>query len=219
MNFLTVLPLAVVMVAGTPLVVAVFLASADRPRAASLGYLAGAGLVVTVGVTVSWLLARTVRGLAGDTIAAAGRVDHTGPAIDGAVLAVLVVLAVVVWLRRRRTGEPRWLGSIQRAGPTRGLRLGLLLFVATPTNDLTMAVVGASVARDDLPWWHLLPIVLLTVSILALPLLALLLLLGRRATRVLPRMRTWAQQHVWVVDEVLIGFFALLTVADLLRSW
>ncbi|MET8281359.1 hypothetical protein [Micromonospora sp. NPDC005174] len=35
MSFLTVLPLAVVMVAGTQLVVAVFLASSDRPRAAS----------------------------------------------------------------------------------------------------------------------------------------------------------------------------------------
>ncbi|MGS2619408.1 hypothetical protein ACVCAH_33560 [Micromonospora sp. LZ34] len=41
MNFLTVLPLAVVMVAGTQLVAAVFLAASDRPRAASLGYLAG----------------------------------------------------------------------------------------------------------------------------------------------------------------------------------
>ncbi|MET7668665.1 hypothetical protein [Micromonospora luteifusca] len=64
MNFLTILPLAVVMVAGTQLVVAVFLASSDRPRAASLGFLAGAGLVVGAGVTVSWVLTRLVGGLA-----------------------------------------------------------------------------------------------------------------------------------------------------------
>ncbi|PWR09497.1 hypothetical protein DKT68_12120 [Micromonospora acroterricola] len=216
MNFLTVLPLAVVMVAGTQLVVAVFLASSDRPRAASLGFLAGAGLVVAAGVTVAWLLVRLVGGLAADATAAVGRIER-GPAIDLVVLVLLVVLAVVVWLRRHRAGQPKWLGSIGHADPAWASRLGALLFVVTPTDDLTMAAVGASVARHDLPWWHLLPFVLLTVTLLALPLLALLLL-GRRAARVLARMREWAQGHAWVVSEVLIAFFALLTVLDLIRS-
>ncbi|MCO1596371.1 GAP family protein [Micromonospora sp. RHAY321] len=216
MSFLTVLPLAVVMVAGTQLVVAVFLASSDRPRAASLGFLAGAGLVVAAGVTVSWLLTRLVGGVATDASAVAGRVDR-GPAIDLVVLALLLILAVVVWLRRNRSAPPRWLGSIGHADPRWALRLGALLFVATPTDDLTMAAVGASVARHDLPWWHLLPFVLLTVTLLALPLLALLLL-GRRAARVLARMRAWAEGHAWVVNELLIGFFAVLTVLDLIRS-
>ncbi|MEU1604064.1 hypothetical protein [Micromonospora matsumotoense] len=50
MNFLTILPMAVVMVAGTQLVAAaVFLASGDRPRRASLGFLTGAAIVVLVG--------------------------------------------------------------------------------------------------------------------------------------------------------------------------
>ncbi|WP_410810598.1 GAP family protein [Micromonospora sp. 067-2] len=216
MSFLTVLPLAVVMVAGTQLVVAVFLASSDRPRAASLGFLAGAGLVVAAGVTVGWLLTRLVGGVVTDVSALAGRVDR-GPAIDLVVLALLLSLAVVVWLRRNRSGPPRWLGDIGHADPRWALRLGALLFVATPTDDLTMAAVGASVARHDLPWWHLLPFVLLTVTLLALPLLALLLL-GRRAARVLARMREWAERHAWVVNEALIGFFALLTVLDLIRS-
>ncbi|WP_406077830.1 GAP family protein [Micromonospora sp. NBC_00858] len=216
MSFLAVLPLAVVMVAGTQLVVAVFLASSDRPRAASLGFLAGAGLVVAVGVTVSWLLTRLVGGVATDASAVAGRVDH-GPAVDLVVLALLLILAMVVWLRRHRSGPPRWLGRIGHADPGRALRLGALLFVVTPTDDLTMAAVGASVARHNLPWWHLLPFVLLTVTLLALPLLALLVL-GHRAARVLARMREWAEGHAWVVNEVLIGFFALLTVLDLARS-
>ncbi|MEV4654586.1 GAP family protein [Micromonospora sp. NPDC049301] len=216
MTFLTVLPLAVVMVAGTQLVVAVFLASSDRPRAASLGFLAGAGLVITVGVTVAWLLVRLVGGVATDASDVAGRVD-SGPVIDLVVLALLVSLAVVVWLRRNRAGRPRWLRSIGHADPRWALRLGALLFVVTPTDDLIMAAVGASVARHGLPWWHLLPFVLLTVTLLALPLLALLLL-GHRAARVLTRMREWAEGHAWVVNEVLIAFFAVLTVLDLIRT-
>ncbi|MEW1584026.1 GAP family protein [Micromonospora vinacea] len=216
MNFLTVLPLAVVMVAGTQLVVAVFLASSDRPRAASLGFLAGAGLVVAAGVTVAWLLTRLVGGAVADARAVAGKVDR-GPAIDLVVLALLVILAVLIWVRRHRSGPPRWLGGIEHAGPPQALRLGALLFVATPTDDLTMATVGASVARHDLPWWHLVPFVVVTVLLLALPLLALLLL-GGRAARVLTRMREWAEGHAWIVNEIVIAFFALLTVLDLIRS-
>ncbi|MDG4778342.1 GAP family protein [Micromonospora sp. WMMD961] len=216
MNFLTILPLAVVMVAGSQLVVAVFLASSNRPRAASLGFLVGAGLVVGAGVTVSWLLTRWVGGLAADASAVAGKVDR-GPAIDLVVLALLVSLAVVVWVRRNRSGPPRWLGSIERAEPRQAVRLGALLFVVTPTDDLTMAAVGASVARHNLPWWHLVPFVLLTVLLLALPLLALLLL-GDRAARALTRMREWAEGHAWIVNEIVIAFFALLTVLDLIRS-
>ena len=53
-NFLTILPMAVVMVAGTQLVAAVFLASGDRPRRASLGFLTGAAIVVLVGTTLAW---------------------------------------------------------------------------------------------------------------------------------------------------------------------
>ncbi|RZT81828.1 Sap-like sulfolipid-1-addressing protein [Micromonospora violae] len=216
MNLVTILPLAVVMVAGTQLVVAVFLASSDRPRVASLGFLTGAGLVIAAGVTAAWLATRLVGGVAADASAVAGKVDR-GPAIDLVVLALLVILAVLIWVRRNRSGPPRWLGSIEHAGPLQALRLGALLFVATPTDDLTMATVGASVARHNLPWWHLVPFVLLTLLLLALPLLALLLL-GSRAARVLTRMREWAEGHAWIVNEIVIAFFALLTVLDLIRS-
>ncbi|WP_433388947.1 GAP family protein [Micromonospora sp. KLBMP9576] len=213
MNFLTVLPMAVVMVAGTQLVAAVFLASADRPRAASLGYLAGAGMVVAGGVTASWLLVRVVNINVG---ADPGGHRSLGRWIDVAVLALLAVLAVVVLLRRHTTGTPGWMSGLQRASPGYALRLGVLLFLAMPTDDLTMLAVGASAARHGLPWWHLLPFVVLTLTLLGLPLLALLLL-GRRAEAVLPRLRDWAQGHSWVVSELVIGFFVLVTVVDLLR--
>ncbi|MDO3705513.1 GAP family protein [Micromonospora sp. C28SCA-DRY-2] len=214
MSFLTVLPLAVVMVAGTQLVAAVFLAAADRPRAASSGYLAGAGLVVGGGVTLSWLVTRAVKVNFGG-----GDQGGRGPIttrIDQVVLVLLVVLALVVFLRRHSTGPPRWMGKLQQAGPGYAARLGVLLFLATPTDDLTMLAVGASAARHDLSWWHLLPFVLATLTLLALPLLALLLLGGRAAT-VLPRIRDWTTHHSWVVSELVIGFFVVVTLVDLLR--
>ncbi|RKN29518.1 GAP family protein [Micromonospora musae] len=216
MNFLTVLPLAVVMVAGTQFVAAVLLPSADRPRAAPLGYLGGVGAVVTVGVTVGWLVTRVVRGFADRAATDVGHLERTARRIDWAVLALLAVLAVVVYLRRRQTGTPRWLTTLQHAGPGRAARLGAFLVATSPSDDLTMAAVGASVARHDLSWWHLLPFVGLTLGLLALPLLALLLA-GRRAAPLLPRIRRWSDRNAWVISEVVIVFYVLVTVLDLLR--
>ncbi|MGN9812007.1 GAP family protein [Micromonospora sp. BQ11] len=214
MTFLTILPMAVVMVAGTQLVAAVFLATADRPRAASLGYLAGAGLVVGGGVTASWLVTRAVKIGSGDG-GHAGR-SSVETRIDQVVVVLLAVLAVVVFLRRHVGGTPRWMGRLQRAGPAYAVKLGVLLFLAMPSDDLTMVAVGATAARHDLPWWHLLPFVVLTLTFLALPLLALVLL-GHRAATVLPRLRDQAQRHAWVVSEAVIALFVALTLADLLR--
>lgn len=216
MNFLTILPLAVVMVAGTQLVAAVLLASANRPRAASLGFLGGAAAVVVGGVTLSWLVTRVLRGPTAEAETDVARFQRAATWIDWVVLALLVVLAVVVYLRRRKTGLPRWVGRLQRAGPGDALRTGVLLFVTAPTDDLTMAAVGASAARHDLAWWHLLPFVLLTLVLLALPLLTLLLA-GRRAEHALPRIRNWGDRHGWVISEVVIAFFALVTVLDLVQ--
>ncbi|MEV0722091.1 GAP family protein [Micromonospora purpureochromogenes] len=214
MSFLTVLPLAVVMVAGTQLVAAVFLASGDRPRQASLGFLAGAAVVVVAGTMTAWLVTRRVTGLAEDV--GAGPREEIRTAIGQVVLALLVALAVVVFLRRHSKGQPAWMSRLQHAGPWSAFRIGLLIMVVMPVDDLTMATVGANVVRYDLPWWHLVPFVLLTLLLLALPLLALLLL-GRRAERALPRMRDWADHHSWIVSEIVVAFFILMTGADLLR--
>ncbi|SCG60699.1 GAP family protein [Micromonospora coxensis] len=213
MSFLTILPMAVVMVAGTQLVAAVFLASGDRPRSASLGYLAGAAFVVVPGTTAAWLVTRGVKtSVGGGDGGGRSPVETT---IDWIVLVLLVVLAVVVFVRRRRAGQPGWMGKLRHATAGYAFRLALLLFVAMPADDITMVTVGASAARHDLPWWHLLPFMLLTLLLLALPLLALVLL-GQRAERVLPRIRDWADHHSWIVSEVVVVFFILVTVADLL---
>ncbi|MGW0501716.1 GAP family protein [Micromonospora sp. NPDC003241] len=209
MNFLALLPLAVVMVAGTQLVAAVFFASSDRPRVASLGYLAGAAIVVCGGTTLAWLVTHLFRISVDDRD---GRFERI---VDWLVLVLLAVLAVVVFLRRH-SGPPAWMGRLQHATPRYALRVGVLLFLAMPADDLTMLTVGASAARQGLPWWHLLPFMLLTLTLLALPLLALLLL-GRRAAAVLPRIRDWADSHAWLVSEAVIAFFVVLTVLDLAR--
>ena len=53
MNFLTILPMAFVMVAGPQLLSAIFLATSDDWRRNSLAYVAGAALSITIIVTAA----------------------------------------------------------------------------------------------------------------------------------------------------------------------
>jgi hypothetical protein len=58
------------------------------------------------------------------------------------------------------------------------------------------------------------PFIALTVLLVGIPLL-LLLAMGPRADVYLPRARRWMDANSWVVSEVVLAFFLVVTVAGL----
>ncbi|SCG34408.1 GAP family protein [Micromonospora inositola] len=211
MNLLTVLPLALVMIAGPQLVSAVFLAASRDPRRGSVAYLSGAALGMLVALTVWYVVFRAVKHTAGGDQEGRGR-----RLVDWIVLALLLALMVIVFLHRKRNQTPAWMTKLEDPGPRFAFGLGLLLLTATPSNEVIMASVAGSLAGHDRPWWHLLPFLVLTLLLLALPLLALLLL-GRRATAALPKVRDWANAHSWVISELVTLIFVAIVAADLVK--
>jgi hypothetical protein len=59
--------------------------------------------------------------------------------------------------------------------------------------------------------------VALTLLLLALP-AAGVLVLGQRASRFLPRIRDWMNEKAWVVSEIVLGFFVVITVNSLITG-
>ena len=212
MNLLSVLPLAVVMVAGPQIIAAIFLASSREAKRSSLAYLVGAGIAVLIGLTVWYVVFHVVRGTGGG----GSKNDGNRHLIDWVVLAVLLALMVMVFARRKRSQPPKWMSKLQAASPRFAFGLGFLLFIAMPSDEATMVAVAGSLAGHDKPWWHLLPFLFLTLMLLALPLLALLAF-GQRAVAVLPKIRDWANEHSWLVSEAVILIFVAIVVSDLLR--
>ncbi|WP_089153897.1 GAP family protein [Micromonospora sp. NBS 11-29] len=210
MNLLTVLPLAIVMVAGPQLVSAIFLAASRDPRRSSVAFLTGAALGILIPLTVWYAVFRVVRHTAGSGTKDSGS-RHL---IDWIVLVLLLILAVITFLRRKRNQPPGWMRKLEDPKPTFAFGLGVLLFLAMPSDEVTMASVAGSLAGHDKPWWHLLPFGVLTVLLLALPLLALVLL-GTRAERLLPKIRDWADAHSWIISEAVILIFVAIVVSDL----
>jgi hypothetical protein len=198
-GFLTVLPMAVVMSAGPQIVTATFLATSRNAKLNSLAFLAGVAVATTIGVTVFFLV--------GGGIFNNSKSGKT--ALDWVIIGLLVLLIVWVFLKRNETEPPKWMGRLEKADARFAVTIGFLLYLLMPTDLVSMATVGAYLARQEEPWWHSFGFIALTVLIAGLP-FTMLLLLGRRAETVLPAIRNWMNANSWIVNEAVLLFFLVM---------
>jgi len=210
---MTVLPMALVMVAGPQIVTAILLATSVRPRRNSAFFLFGSAAATTIGLTAAYGLTGLLRKAAWHS----GRDLRLEHAIDVAIVVLLLFLGVKVLRDRARTEPPRWMARLETATPAFALRIGFLLFLLMPGNLVSMATVGAYLARHDVAWWPCLIVAAFTVALAGIPLLVLLLL-GERAKNLLPKTRDWMTRNSWIVSEVVIAFFQLMTLEGLLEG-
>lgn len=212
-DLLAVLPMAFVMVAGPQIVTAIVLATGAGARRNSLCFLMGAAAATTIGVTAAYRLTGLLK--KGD--APFGADAGLERSVDLAIVGILLLLAWKVFHDRTNARAPRWMTRLEAATPLYALKAGVLLFLLLPGDLLSMATVGAYLAHHDAAWWRTLPFVAVTVFLAGIPLL-LLLVLGRRAQALLPETRAWMTANSWIVSEVVIAFFLLMTLKGLLAG-
>jgi hypothetical protein len=197
------------MIAGPQIISSFFLATSSDPVKNSFGYLAGAALSITTVVTLAYLLARgATSGGGGDSHGMAETV------IDWAILVLVLFLITHTFLTRHTSRPPSWMGKLQHASPRFAFLLGLALLGIFPTDIASSVTVGLHVARHGGAWWQCLPFIVLTLLLLGLPLLGVLVL-GERADVALPKIRDWMNDNAWVVSEVVLVFFAAITINTL----
>lgn len=203
-DLLTVLPIAIVMIAGPQIISAILLATSVNARANSYAFVAGVTLAVTIGVTIAYFVAKQFHESTSSS-------SDTGlTPLDYVIVGLLLVGMVLVFRGRKKAEPPKWMGKLQGATPKYAFRLGVLLFLLMPTDIIGMITVGSYLARHGDQWWGCLPFVLLTVLFVGTPLL-ILLLLGKRADTILPRMRDWMNKNSWIISEVVLIFFIVIT--------
>jgi Sap, sulfolipid-1-addressing protein len=201
-GFANILPMAIVMIAGPQILSAIFLATSEHWQRNTAAYLAGASLSITLVVSLAYLLG-------GGT-----RLKGPSDTLYVIVLVLLVAAAVHVFLTRKQAEPPKWMGKLETAGPRFSFRVGFLLLGVFPTDILTSIAVGAYLASHGDPWWHLLPFLALTLLLLALPALTVLAF-GKRGQAFLPKARDWMNTNSWVVSELVIVFFIIITINSL----
>jgi len=207
LSFAEILPFAFVMIAGPQIITSFFFATSEGWARNSLAYVAGAAVSVTAFTSAAYLIAAGAK--------SASENDHTvNKTLDWIVLVLLVVLIVRVYMTRKTSEPPKWMSRLQGATPKFAFTLGLLLLGVFPTDILTSITAGLHVARAGDPWWHCLPFVGLTLLLLGSPAIAVVLL-GRRAETLLPKLRDWMNDNSWVVSEVVLVLFTAITINSL----
>jgi Sap, sulfolipid-1-addressing protein len=208
MSFVEILPLAFVMIAGPQIITSFFLATSERWAVNSLAYVGGAALSITAVVTIAHAVASST-GSSGS--GHNGGFVHT---IDWIVLVLLAFLVVRVFLTRKQSEPPKWMGKLQTAEPKFAFTLGLLLLGVFPTDIASSVTAGLHVGHAGDPWWQCLPFVALTLLFLAAPAISVVIL-GQRASVVLPKVRDWMNRNAWIVSEFVLLLFLALTINTL----
>ena len=209
-DLLKVLPLAVVMIAGPQMVTAIMLVTSHRPRQNSFAFVGGAVLATILATSVFYVVARLLKLKA--STKGSGSVT-----IDWVLVAVLLLAAIWVFRGRKKSEPPKWMSTLQSESPRGAAILGLVLFLVMPTDVMMTFTVGAYLASHGSPLWHASGFWVLTALLVALPLL-ILLLLGKHADTLLPRMRDWMNANSWVVSEVVIAFFLVMEIKTIVSA-
>ncbi|WP_254766019.1 GAP family protein [Salinilacihabitans rarus] len=210
MSLLQVLPLAIVMITGPQILSPIFLATSEQWRKNSVAYVFGASLSISLVVVVAYLLGNGLGGGGGGLLGASAK-----QLLYLVVLVLLLYAAADTYRKRNVSKPPEWMGKLTSASPRFSFRLGFLLLGFFPTDIVTSVSVGTFLAANDAPVTDATGFVVLTLFILALPSLGVLVL-GKRAEAALPKIRDWMNDNSWIISEVVIALFVVLTLQNLL---
>ena len=130
--------------------------------------------------------------------------------VDYVLAGLLAVLCVWVFTQRKKARKPKWMASIQGASDKRIFTMGLLFYSIFPSDCVILLSSGQYLAKHKLPFYHMVPFYALTLFIAAIPVLSFLLF-KKRAEQKMPGIQDWLDSHGWIVNEVVLVFFILLT--------
>ena len=207
---LAVIPLAITMNAGPQIMSAIIFVTANKPLRLSAYFLAGVVIAVSVGVTLTYILATTL----GNSISFGDPSDSgsLGNIIQYVLVGLLVLLSIKSYVGRESSEPPRWLGAMQNAKPRTAFLAGLLLLSVFPSDFVVLMTVGINLAQNNSSLLAAVPFMAATIFIAALPVLSYLLF-RRRAERAMPKVRDWMNTHSWLVNIIVYIIFILLILA------
>jgi predicted neutral ceramidase superfamily lipid hydrolase len=204
-KLLEVLPLALTMNLGPGIITAIIVMTGNKPIKKTLLYLAGAA----TGVAVMGFVAFLIFDLVNKGGISSGQ-STTSRVLNYVFAGLLVLLGVWVFTQRKKAQKPRWMASIQDASSKRIFTMGLLFYSVFPSDFVVLLTVGFMLAKNKMHFYSMYPFFALTLLIAAIPVLSFLIL-RKRAERMMPRVRDWLDSHGWIINEVVIVFFILMT--------
>lgn len=200
-----ILPLALTMMIGPQIIAAIILITSKNAVKNSIGYLLGIAVAASVGTLIFTGLASAFDW----NQPGSKEPSTTALAIQTVLIVILAVGAIKTYLSRATSSLPKWMSGLQTATPKNAFMTALALIFFMPTDLVAMATVGINLASHQDDGIKLIPFILLTLFIAALPLLSYLIF-RKRAVSKMPEVRRWMNTNSWVVSIAANMIFILL---------
>jgi threonine/homoserine/homoserine lactone efflux protein len=211
-----ILPLAIgVALSPLPIVAVILMLFSKQARSASVGFLIGWFLGVTVVATLVVLIANPAE-------QATGGEESLMYAIVHIVLGLfLLMVAFRDWKKRPKPGEvaemPKWMSSIDSMTAGKAFGMGALLSGVNPKNLALILGAGVAIAAAGLTSSETIIVLIIFIVIacisVATPVIAFLVL-GDKAVPTLNSWKAWLTQNNAAVMMVLFLLFGVKLLAD-----
>src|SRR5215212_5911573 len=158
---LTILPLAITMMAGPQIMSAIIFLITPKPLKVSAAFALGVAIATTVGVAIALAIAS----LLGSSVSLgdSSNKGSAGHIIQYLLVGALVILALKNYLGRETVEPPSWLGTLQSADSKKALTTGLLVILLMPSDIIIMLTVGVNLVQNNGGLIAALPFIVATV--------------------------------------------------------
>jgi hypothetical protein len=202
-----ILPLAITMMAGPQIMSDIAFITGRRPVPVAGAFVLAVALAAAAGTAIALGLVSVL----GIDLGSESDLGSVGTIIELALVALLILASTKNVIRRETIEPPKWLGTLQQAGPRKAFTTGLLVILLMPSDIAIMLTVGTHLDHTHSSFVDALPFIGATVLVAALPLLGYLLF-RQRAQALMPKVRDWMNDNAWAVNVIVYAIFIVLIV-------
>ncbi|MDW5288918.1 GAP family protein [Formosa sp. PL04] len=195
-------PLALTVMLGPQILVAILLITRKDPIKSSLVYIASIVLTL-IATTLMYYMLVDITHFQDTTLG--GR-----PMLKYVIVAFIVFLIIkLIANRHKATKPPKWMKSISTASLRRIFIIGFSLIAFMPADIVAAFSVGSLLNNNPKGFWAALPFFGAVTLIAATPLI-FYTLLGKKGPAYLKKVNEWLNTHGYVINIIVLLFFIYL---------
>lgn len=205
-TIISVLPLAITMMAGPQIIAAIILITGKDAVRSSLAYIAAvfsATIIGTLGLSVFFSLI----GLS--SLPKNNKGNPISNSIETILIVFLIFLSTKTFRNRANVKLPKWMNNLQETNPLGAFKTGLLVIFFMPSDVMIMITVAMHLISRQVSPLTVIPFALTTIFIASIPLLTYLLFY-KKAIQIMPKVRLWANQNSWLIQIIVYLIFIIL---------
>ena len=207
MTGVSILPLALTVMLGPQILVAILLVTTKKPVQSSLVYILAVTLTIICTTTLAYFI------ISISDIHQASHSGNKGSILKYILVGLLAFAMIRTFINRKKlTAMPKWMSNITTSSLKRIFVIGVMLIAFVPTDIAMALTVGGFIVHSKGILSDAIPFFSLVALIASIPLL-MFLSMGKRGAQNMEKINIWLNSHGWVINMIIYPLFIYLLLA------